>query len=245
MSLDATHHDYFHRVMRGCRNLSHSKPEVDGLDDLLGTTEQQAFDLAFMREGRREKQGYVTPAEARAFLQMSRELRLGPGTTPPDSPVSRAYFRALNTAPSPLPAAPDSPPTPDSTPGDIADTADIAAIAAVVDVLQEAGVLPPQPRALLEGPRGDRPPRLARIQRHMQFVHDADPIAYSTRSEELAYLANTIVAGCPSRRGRLMRRKPRMPRLPCATLASRTGRLTGSLGYRTIFSSVAIDPVFD
>jgi hypothetical protein len=31
------------------------------------------FDLAFNRERRREQQGYVTPAEARAFLQMSRQ----------------------------------------------------------------------------------------------------------------------------------------------------------------------------
>ena len=34
-SLDAEHHGYFHRVMRGCRSLSNSKPEIDGLDDLL------------------------------------------------------------------------------------------------------------------------------------------------------------------------------------------------------------------
>jgi hypothetical protein len=36
--LDAEHHDYFHRVMRGCRSLSSSTPEVDGLDDLLTDT---------------------------------------------------------------------------------------------------------------------------------------------------------------------------------------------------------------
>jgi hypothetical protein len=94
-SLDAEHHDYFHRVMRGCRRLSSSRPEVDGLDDLLPDNEQVMFDLAFNRERRREQQGYVTPAQARAFLQMSRQLRLGRGTTPPGNPVARAYFRAL------------------------------------------------------------------------------------------------------------------------------------------------------
>ena len=35
VALEAEHHDYFHRVMRGCRSLSNSRPEVDGLDDLL------------------------------------------------------------------------------------------------------------------------------------------------------------------------------------------------------------------
>jgi hypothetical protein len=194
ISLDAEHHDCFHRVMRGCRRLSSSRPEVDGLDDLLTDTEQVMFDLAFDRERRREKQGYVTPAQARAFLQMSRQLLLGHDTTPPGSPVARAYFRAIewttaadaNGGSSRLPAASGAPPAPE-------DSAD--AVAAVVDVLLEAGVLTQQPRALLDGPRGHAP-RLARIQAHMQFARDCDHAAYSMRSQELAYLANTIVAGC-------------------------------------------------
>ncbi len=89
-SLDAEHHDYFHRVMRGCRSLSHSKPEIDGLDDLLPVEEQVMFDLAFSRERRREQQGYVTPAQARAFLQMARQTPLGHDTAPPGNPVTRA-----------------------------------------------------------------------------------------------------------------------------------------------------------
>ncbi len=96
--LDAEHHDYFHRVMRGCRRLSNSRPEADGLDDLLTDREQVMFDLAFERERRREKQGYVTPAHARAFLQMSRQLRLGHDSTPPGNPVAPSVFSGrLNT----------------------------------------------------------------------------------------------------------------------------------------------------
>jgi Family of unknown function (DUF6178) len=194
VALEAEHRDDFHRVMRGCRRLSHSTPEVDGLDDLLTDREQVMFDLAFDREQRREKQGYVTPAQARAFLQMSRQLRLGHDTTPPGNPVARAYFRAIewtaaaeaNSGVRRLPAASGAPPAPE-------DAAD--AVAAVVDALLEAGVLTPQPRALLEGP-GGHPPRLARIHAHMQFTRDCDHAAYSMRSQELAYLANTIAAGC-------------------------------------------------
>ena len=37
---------------------------------------------------------------------------------------------------------------------------------------------------------------LQRIQAHMQFVFDCDHDAYPRRSEELTYLANTIMAGC-------------------------------------------------
>jgi hypothetical protein len=195
--LAAEHPDYFHRVMRGCRSLSNSTPEVDGLDDLLTDRQQVMFDLAFERERRRERQGYVTPAQARAFLQMSRELPLEHETTPPGNPIARAYFRAIEWTPATdandgshrLPAASGAPPAPDGS----ADA--VAGVVDVLDVLLEAGILAQPPRALLGGPEGP-PPRLARIQAHMQFARDRDPAAAAMRTEELAYLANTIVAGC-------------------------------------------------
>jgi hypothetical protein len=213
VSLDAEHRECFHRVMRGCRRLSNSRPEVDGLDDLLTVKEQAMFDLAFDRERRRDEQGYVTPAQARAFLQMSRQSRLAHENTPPGSPIVRAYFRGLFTPGAPSPrfewadatdadsrssrllaapgaraareAAEDSPET-------------IAAVAAGVDalnMLMGAGGLPQQPRALLGGLEGEAS-RLARVQALMQFACDRDQAAYSMRSQELAYLANAIVAGC-------------------------------------------------
>src|SRR5206468_2232203 len=68
-------------------------------------------------------------------------------------------------------------------------------IAGVFDALRDAGVLPPPPRALLEAPRTDAP-QLAHIRRLLQFVLQSNPAIYSTRNEELAFLANTLVAGC-------------------------------------------------
>jgi len=194
LALGEEHHDYFHRVMSGCRRLSNAGFELDGLDDLLGDSEQVMFDLAVDREQRREKQGYVTPAQARAFLQMSRQLQLRRDTTPAHNPVASAYFRAIEWTTethaqpgvSRLPAAAGTALGPQ-------DTAD--AVAAFADVLLEAGMLGPQPKALLDGPEG-RPPRLARIQAQLQFAGDTDQAAYAMRSQELAYLANTILAGC-------------------------------------------------
>lgn len=178
-SLDAAHPDRFHRVMRGCRRLSNSRPEIDGLDELLTDGEQASFDLAFHRESRREQLGYVTPAQARAFLRMSRELRLEHDTPPPESSVARAYFRAIERT-------------------DAAETSSgpaVAAVGEILDVLLEAGVLPQPPRALLEGSRGEAP-RNARIERYVRFLRETDHLAYSARTQELAYLANAIVAGC-------------------------------------------------
>jgi len=131
-ALNADHTDYFHRVMTGVRALSDSAPEIDGCDNLLGVRDQLAFDLADSRTMRRDQQGYVSPAEARAFLQQSRGCR--PKRRPP---ATRVAGRALETR---------------------------------------------QP--------------LSQIQRLLLFIQDSHPAAFSERSGELAFLANTLVAGC-------------------------------------------------
>jgi hypothetical protein len=190
-SLDAEHPDYFHQVMRGCRALSNSGREPDGLHDLLDEKDQIMFDLTLDRERRRDQQGYATPAQARAFLEMSRRLRLGSDTMPPANPVARAYIRSLDqattahTAPRRLPASKE--PVPSAEP--------LEAAAALVDVLLEAGIIAQQPRALLNGSH-DRTAILQRVRAHMQFLFDCDHAAYARRSEELTYVANTIMAGC-------------------------------------------------
>ena len=99
LALDADHRDCFHAVMRGCRRLSNSTPEVDGLDDLLMEPEQLLHDVAVDREHRRSQQGYSTPADARAFLQMARQpRRQRPDGAPSINPVAAAYFRAADDA---------------------------------------------------------------------------------------------------------------------------------------------------
>jgi hypothetical protein len=98
LHLDTAHHDYFNRLMGGCRRLSNAGFEVDGLHDLLGDAEQDLFDLAFEREQCREKQGYVTPAHARAFLQLARERRQDV-TGRERNPVAVAYFRGVDRTP--------------------------------------------------------------------------------------------------------------------------------------------------
>jgi hypothetical protein len=194
MSLAVGHPDYFHQVMGECRTLSNSGHEVDGLDNLLAERDQVMFDQSIAREGRREKKGYVTPAQARAFLQMSRQLRLESDAMPPANPLARAYFRAMDESrradvnaetgllAGELEVSPDAD-----------DTAE--AVAAVFEVLLEAGVVAQPPRALLSTQEGGHAPRLGRIHAYMQFVLDRDQSAYSTRNEELAYLANTLIAG--------------------------------------------------
>ena len=95
IALDTDHRDYFHAVMRGCRRLSNSAPEIDGLDDLLDDPAQLLHDVALERECRRSQRGYLTPADARAFLELAKQSRhQRPDASPMINPLVAAYFRA-------------------------------------------------------------------------------------------------------------------------------------------------------
>ena len=104
VALDAEHSNDFHAVMQGCRRLSNSRPEIDGLDDLLLAPEQHLRDVTIERERRRSQQGYATPGDARAFLQMARQpnhSRSGASVTGSIevNPIVTAYFREADEAP--------------------------------------------------------------------------------------------------------------------------------------------------
>jgi len=228
VTLETEHNHYFHAVMQGCRRLSNSTPEIDGLDDLLMAPEQHLHDVAIERERRRSRYGYATPADARAFLQMARQPQHTPHTpnasawasmsasaaasaswaasapTAPIAinPIATAYFRAVEEKADTTPegtfaGAPESAPHHDATDVSARGDDDIpTSIDAVIELLAEAGVMPVRPRALLgaadEDPRAARLPLLRRL---MEVVLHHDETAYLTRSRELAFLANTLLAG--------------------------------------------------
>jgi hypothetical protein len=195
VTLDTDHNHYFHAVMQGCRRLSNSRPEVDGLHDLLMAPEQHLHDVAIERERRRSRHGYATPADARAFLQMARQPQHAPYTPHasapiPANPIAAAYFRAADEEAESAPHLDD---TDIATRGndDIPTSTD-----AVIALLAEAGVMPERPRALLEAADEDaRAARLPLLRRLMEFVADHVETAYLARSRELAFLANTLLAG--------------------------------------------------
>ena len=178
-TLAEDHCDCFDRVMSGCRAVSSSGREIDGLDDLLEAGDQAMFDVALDREQRRETSGFVAPAEARAFLEASRRLRLEHDTVPPLDPIARAHLRTAEPVAPPAPAL-DEPAT--------------ESFAAVVAVLVEAGIVTQQPRALLTGPE-TQPSRLRWIEAQMQVAIERDDVEASKRNDELTFLANAIAAG--------------------------------------------------
>ena len=192
LALDAGHRDRFDQILRGCRTLSNSRPEESGMDDLLDDPEQIMFDLAVDRERRRERAGYATPAQARAFLDAARRLRLDAGTVQPVHPVAAAYFRALNEPADDEPASQMAVGEVESAPNDEARAAE-QGVAAVIEVLRESGVLGADVRALPAGKPED-PARLSRVRAALQHVADHEHLALA-RQGELGYLANVMMAG--------------------------------------------------
>ena len=175
-------HD-FGALMHRCVTLSSGVREGDGFHALLQDHEQHLFDLAADREERRDALGYVTPAEARAFLQSARSLQLDTPAAPVHA-LARAYFRNLaaprvsakDTQPiQELPTAPDVGGSP----------ARGSEVAAVIDLLADAGVLDAEPRRLLEAGTADST-RLSLVQAHVR--------SHAAAAGELAYLANALVA---------------------------------------------------
>jgi hypothetical protein len=101
------------------------------------------------------------------------------------NPIAGAYFRASEDEA-------------DTTVVSAYDGDDIpTSMDAVVELLTEAGMMPESPRALLEpGDEGPRVTRVPLLRRLMEFALHHDENAYLTRSRELAFLANTLLAGC-------------------------------------------------
>ena len=185
-ALNTWHIDVFHRLMRGCRNASNGERETDGLDNLLSDNDQSMFDRAIERERRREARGYVSPAQARTFLQMARTLPLGVGSTPPPAnPIAGAHLADAGAL-----GSPDRPPGG----GDDASFSDPPPVE-LLDLLLAAAAPSRSSQALI-GDAASEPSRLARVHAQLEFVRERHTATYASRSAELVFLANVLIAGC-------------------------------------------------
>jgi hypothetical protein len=190
------HHGFFGRLMKRCSRLS-TEYIVDngGLYEVLTADEQVMADVAGDRELRREQEGYVTSSQAVAFLRLSRRGDAGEGERSRRDPVTAGYFRELEHR---AKARGDAPGNRANARGieDLRSSPTERRVADFLSTLRETGVIKrPRPPLLLEG-KTDGRDRLSRIRSHLGFVQEHDGAAYARRTEELAYLANVLMAGC-------------------------------------------------
>jgi len=180
-SLEHNHRAFFGRVMKRCCQMSIEHiTDNGGLYEVLTADEQIMADIAGAREERREQQGHVMPSQAAAFLKLARQRQEGDPLVDLD-PVSAAYFRDLRR-----PAQTCE----DRHAGGLAEQ--------VNDFLANVEAGGPKERhrpLLLPGASGGGD-RLSRIRAQLLFAQHHDSAAHARRTEELAYLANVLIAGC-------------------------------------------------
>lgn len=192
LALHAEHGDFFQTIMRGCRQLSNSRPEVDGLDSLLADPDQLLHDAGLDRQQRRSEQGYLSASEARAFLTIARRKQTPSEHGSGRNPIVTACLQVDRESVARVEErAPQ--PTDDH---DIAPSSGVCeAVNAVAGLLAEARLTPDRPRALLSAPSVRRVEPVL-VQTAMERLHERDERLFLDRNREIAFLANALMAGC-------------------------------------------------
>jgi len=196
MSLDRDHHDRLRAILEQCCAMSTEYISGQGgLFQVLTAEEMLDSDVAAARDDRRGAEGFVNPADARAFLELARRG----GASDARDPITHAYFRALETP------ARDRKPQPTTAAGSGAATKHTAPAATTSDqraldvLLQEAQVIASAPTpalpALTEGDAA-KPHLVAPLfEQAMSDLRNHDPALFDARAREVGYLVNVWIAG--------------------------------------------------
>jgi hypothetical protein len=197
LSLDRDHHDRLRAILEQCCEMSTEYISGQGgLFQVLTADEKLDSDVAAARDDRRVAEGFISPADARAFLELAR--RVGGDDDDARDPITRAYFRGLQTPAIDEPrrrgegSVPSDRAAPAATPR-AADTSDLAAL------LREAEVIAPTTARLLPAAPGSKtePTHLAAplFEQAMNDLRQRDPERFAERAREVGYLVNVWIAG--------------------------------------------------
>ena len=170
LALDERHPALLRGVLSRCSTATHEEVNNAGkLYAALHGEELLLEDARAEREERRAERGYVSPADARAFLALARTAP----DTPAQDPLTRAHFRDLEPVAAASPSAARAAALPQPPP--------------LRQLLAEAGVAPDMPPT---------PPEAGSLFRQtVGELLESDPDAHQRLVEELAYLANVLIAG--------------------------------------------------
>jgi len=194
LALEKNHFDNLYRVLERIRRASAGYIDSSGgLYNVLTADEMLESDASADREDRRAREGFIAPSSAAAFLRLARESDLSVivRSTTPD-PVTKAYFRDLG-------------PTVLATPaGRQKDINRSKSDLKLLNLLKEAEVVKATPRTRLLSGKGKTDKTDTAYKTYLTSLGTSDPESYEIRMEELAYLANVLMAGS-STKGRRYR----------------------------------------
>jgi hypothetical protein len=192
-ALDREHHGRLRQILERCQALSSEWiAENGGLYEVLSSDEMLEGDVRAERDDRRAKKGYVSPADARAFLELARR---GGAANERDA-ITRAYFRELEREPPKAGPKPRRPKT---------------QVSALMKLLAEANVIDGPSRKIAPKrpgkPKKEKAETAAVAKASLAVVDlaaaELTPELYAERMEELGYLANVLVAASQSEKRHL------------------------------------------
>jgi hypothetical protein len=188
--LDRDHHDRLREILERCCEMTLEYISGQGgLYQVLTADAMLDSDVAAARDDRRVAEGFISPADARAFLELAR--RGGGNDGDERDAITRAYFRELQQ---PKVARPDQPGNRDAIAAP-SDTRDLAAL------LQEAEVIAPPTQPLtalpaIPGSKAERSHLVAPLfEQAMKDLRERHPDRFDARAREVGYLVNVWVAG--------------------------------------------------
>jgi hypothetical protein len=214
--LDRDHHDRLRAILEQCCAMTTEYISGQGgLFQVLTSDEMLESDVAADRDDRRTAEGFISPADARSFLELARR---GASLEQRD-PITRAYFRGLASPAVEKPSVAQSESASMDVPGAKLATSG-ADLNQLVELLEAAEVVTSaasQPFAALtagaskgkgrssgrakdkagaKGRVAAKPKRTAPLfEAAMSDLRDCDAQVFSERVEELGYLVNVVIAG--------------------------------------------------
>ncbi len=183
LALDREHHARLRQILERCAAMSSEWVDDNGgLYEVLSSDEMLESDVRAERDDRRGKKGYVSAADARAFLELARR---GEGELGQRDAVTRAYFRELERVTKPLPKG-------TRQRGNA--KANVAGLLKLVERARASESAPAEPRAPRTRTAIASAAAPTQLQRALAELRDAAPERYAERLEELGYLANVLIS---------------------------------------------------
>jgi hypothetical protein len=184
--LDTQNYDMLKSILERCQYLSEEYIEDNGgLFNVLTSEEQIETDVAYEREQRREKEGFVSPSTAGSFLALIRITNLDElieaGT---HDPVTSSYFKNFSVKDHDIEHQSSGNAEPDSK--------------KILSILEEARVINEPQNRLLLGLTSDTRENVkySVLRNALLTLKDTDPKLYTKCMRELNYLANVLISGC-------------------------------------------------
>lgn len=181
LALDKEHHSLLVRVLGRCAAIGEEEiEESGGLYEVLTSEASLEDDVAGDREDRRAAEGFVAPSSAKSFLRLAR--RPLPAGDYVRDVVTRGSLRDAARAAGRASASHALPPT--------------RAAALLAELTRDEHAAEVEPRVAGALPRAGSRPIESVLAAAMRELEARAPARFAERSEELAYLANVLGAGC-------------------------------------------------